>query len=117
MSNTQVADAVWIRIDIASVSAQTERSDRSHTGGIDSSVERVMRASTIKQPSEAEFDRAREETFSNEGGAPKPDQDTQATRPGERNVAREEDHPDAVRAGVSFPARRSGYPNNRITFD
>jgi hypothetical protein len=81
-------------------------------------VEAVMRASTTKQePSESDFDRAREEAFTNEGGAPKPDQDTRRAHPGERNVAREEDHPDAVLAGVRFSARRSGYPNNRITFD
>ena len=77
-----------------------------------------MQASTMKhEPSEADFDRALEEAFSNEGGAPKPDQDTQPARPGDRDVAREEDHPDAVLAGVRFSARRSGYPNNRITFD
>ena len=85
---------------------------------IDTNVEAVMRPSTPKQaPSETDFDRAREEAFGNEGGAPKPEQDTQAAHPGERDVAREDEHSDAVRAGVRFPARRSGYPNNRITFD
>jgi hypothetical protein len=70
-----------------------------------------------EERSETDFDRAREDAFSNEGGAPKRDQDTVSADAGERNVAREEDHPDAVLAGVFFPARRSGYPNNRITFD
>jgi hypothetical protein len=85
---------------------------------IDMNVEADLQSSTMKQdPSEADFDRAREEAFVNEGGTPKPDQDTQATDAGERNLARAEDHPDAVLAGVRFPARRSGYPNNRITFD
>ena len=77
-----------------------------------------MHARTMRQdPSEADFDRTREEAFSNEGGAPQPDRGIQPALPGERNVAREEDHPDAVLAGVRFPAGRSGYPNNRITFD
>jgi hypothetical protein len=87
-------------------------------GDIDMNVKAVMQPSTTKQErSETDFDRAREEAFSNEGGAPKPYQDTPSADAGERNVAREEDHPDAVLAGVRFPARRSGYPNNRITFD
>jgi hypothetical protein len=77
-----------------------------------------MPPSTTKQePSEIDFDRAREDVFSYEGGAPKPDQDASPADAGECNVARAEDHPDAVLAGVRFPARRSGYPNNRITFD
>lgn len=81
-------------------------------------VDVVPPAGTTKEePSESDFDRAREEAFGNEGGAPKPDQDRPRLAAGERNLAREQDHPDAVRAGVRFPARRSGYPNNRITFD
>ena len=85
---------------------------------IDMNVDADLQSSATKQdPSEADFDRAREEAFVNEGGASKPDQDTSPTDAGERNVARAEDHPDAVLAGVRFPARRSGYPNNRITFD
>jgi len=87
-------------------------------GGIDMNAEAVMQPGTTKQePSETDFDRAREEAFTNEGGAPRPDQDTPSAYPGERNVAREQDHPDAVLAGVRFPACRSGYPNNRIAFD
>lgn len=71
-----------------------------------------------KEPSDRDFDRDREDAFVNEGGrAPKVEQDTPSRNTGERNVARAEDHPDAVRAGVRFPARRSGYPNNRIRFD
>jgi hypothetical protein len=81
-------------------------------------VEAVMQPSTTKQEqSETDFDRAREEAFGNEGGAPKPDRDTRSAAVGEHDAAREADHPDAVLAGVRFPAGRSGYPNNRITFD
>jgi hypothetical protein len=101
------------------VGAPTRHSGRSYAvDRIDMNVEADLQSITTKRDlSEADFDRAREEVFVNEGGASKPGQDSPATGAGERNVARAEDHPDAVLAGVRFPARRSGYPNNRITFD
>lgn len=77
-----------------------------------------MRASTTEQElADADFYRAWEEAFSNKPRAPRPDQDIRRAHRGERHLAREEDHPDAVLAGVRFSERRSGYPNNRITFD
>jgi hypothetical protein len=85
---------------------------------IGTDVEAVMPPSTTKQEqSETDFDRGREEAFGNEGGAPQPEQDTRSPHPTEHGVARAEDHPEAVRAGVRFPSCRSGYPNNRITFE
>lgn len=85
---------------------------------IDMKREAVMQPTTTKHgPSEARLDSANEEVFTNEGGPPKRDQDSPSPDAGECNVARAAEHCDAVLAGVRFPARRSGYPNNRINFD
>jgi hypothetical protein len=87
-------------------------------GGIGINEDAVMQPGKMKRESSAaEFDRAREEAFTNEGGPPLRERDTPPSGAVERNFAREQDHPDAVRAGVRFSARRSGYPNNRISFD
>jgi hypothetical protein len=86
--------------------------------GIDINLDVVMQPGKMKREScAAEFDRAREEAFTNEGGPPVRERDTPPSGATERNFAREQDHPDAVRAGVRFSAWRSGYPNNQIRFD
>ena len=110
--------AALTRAAIASVSAQTWHSVVRTLERIDMKAETVMQPNTTKHElSEADLDSANEEAFSNEGGAPKPEQDTPSPDAGECNGPRAADHPDAVLAGVRFPARRSGYPNNQITFD
>jgi hypothetical protein len=76
-----------------------------------------MQPGTTKGRFESECDSANDETFSNDAGPPEPDQVSSSPGAGECNLARAADHPDAVLAGVRFPARRSGYPNNRIQFD
>jgi hypothetical protein len=76
-------------------------------------------SATKQQPSEADFDRTKDEAFSSEGGAPKPDQDTPAPDPDPRegDVVRPSDHRYSTPDSPGFPARRSGYPNNRIKSD
>lgn len=80
-------------------------------------TEAALRDPRKQKLSDAEFDRSRVDAFNNEGGAPKRDREAAPAKPAERNLAREADHPDAVRAGVRFSARRSGYPNNQLKFD
>jgi hypothetical protein len=77
-----------------------------------------MQPGTTKEGrSDTECESANDEAFSIDAGPPNPDQGPPSPDAGECNLPRAADHPDAVLAGVRFPARRSGYPNNRIQFD